>query len=268
MSRLAWRLIAAGVLLLSIYGVAVALLYANQRSLIYPAPDGPWPTPAGFDTVSYRTADGLVLRALYRPAFPGKPTIMFFHGNGDSLSGSLVSVQDYVADGYGILLPEYRGYGGNPGAPDEAGLYEDARAARAWLDAQGVADSAKILIGYSLGSGVATQLALERASAALIVISAYTSLPAVVDYRFAGIVPAMLVKDKLNTVDKIGKVQAPVLIMHDRDDNSIPASQGQHLAELNRGAKFLLFSGFGHQLGFAREAQQAGLQWLGTLNLR
>lgn len=262
------RLIVAIVLLLSLYGAGIGVLFAYQRSLIFPAPDRPWPSESGFQTVSYKTADGLTLRALYRPAALNRPTIVFFHGNGDSLSGSLVSVEAYTAEDYGVLLPEYRGYGGNPGEPDEAGLYADARAARGWLEAQGIASDAQILIGYSLGSGVVTQMALERPPAAMILISAYTSLPDVVAYRFGGLVPAMLVSDRLDTAAKIKRVRAPILIMHDQDDNSIPVRHGQHLAKLAKGSKFLLFAGHGHQLGFAAEAQQAGLVWLADLERR
>jgi pimeloyl-ACP methyl ester carboxylesterase len=207
----------------------------------------------------------LTLRGLYRAAQPGQRTIVFFHGNGDSLSGSLVSVEAYVDAGYGLLLPEYRGYGGNPGAPDEAGLCADARAARSWLEAKGVAADAQILVGYSLGSGVATQLALERPPAALILIAPYTSLPDVVTHRFGGLVPGLLVKDRFETANKIGLVRSPILIMHDRDDGSIPAAQGQRLASLAKGSKLLLFSGYGHQLGFAAEAQAAGVAWLAAL---
>lgn len=263
--RIGLRLLASAVGLFALYGAGVGVLYANQRSLIFPAPDRAWPTESEYETITYRTSDGLILRGLYRPAAAGKPTILFFHGNGDSLSGSLVSIEAYAAQGYGVLLPEYRGYGGNPGTPDEAGLYADARAARGWLDAQGVAPKSQILIGYSLGSGVVTQLALERAPAAMILISAYTSLPDVVTYRFAGLVPAALVKDQLDTAAKIAQINTPILIMHDRGDGSIPVAQGQRLAGLAHGAKLLVFTGYGHQLGFATEAQSAGIAWLAGL---
>lgn len=268
MSRIGRRLVAAAAVLLSLYGAGVGVLYANQRSLIFPAPDRAWPEESGYQTIAYRTADGLTLRGLYRPAAPGKPTLLFFHGNGDSLSGSLVSVAAYAAQGFGVLLPEYRGYGGNPGTPTEEGLYADARAARGWLDQKGVAAEAQILIGYSLGSGVATQLALERQPASLILISAYTSLPDVVTDRFAGLVPAVLVKDQLATAAKIARIKTPILILHDRDDPVIPVAHGQRLAGLAKGSRLLLFSGFGHQLGFATEAQQAGLEWLAERDRR
>jgi pimeloyl-ACP methyl ester carboxylesterase len=248
---------------IGLYLVGVGLLYANQRSFIYLPPDRPWPEAPGYQTVTYRTSDGLTLRALYRPAAPGKPTIVFFHGNGDSVSGSLVSTQAYGAQGYGLLLHEYRGYGGNPGAPDEAGLYADGRAARAWLAAQGVPAASQILMGFSLGTGVATQLSLEAPPATLVLISPYASVADVVAYRFGGLVPGhLLVKDRFVSKDKIARIQASILIMHDRDDRSIPVSQGELLASRNPKATLILFSGHGHQLGFAPEAQAAGLKWL------
>jgi pimeloyl-ACP methyl ester carboxylesterase len=77
--------------------------------------------------------------------------------------------------------------------------------------------------------------------------------------------PAALVKDQLATATKISQIETPILIMHDRDDGSIPVAQGERLAVLAKGAKLLLFSGYGHQLGFAAEAQQAGLAWLAGL---
>ncbi|HCF25063.1 MULTISPECIES: alpha/beta fold hydrolase [unclassified Novosphingobium] len=255
-------LLAIALLISGAYAAGLGSLFYYQRSLIFPAPSLPWPEEAGFETVSYRTEDGLTLRGLYRAAQPGQPTIVFFHGNGDSLSGSLVSTELYAAAGHGLLLVEYRGYGGNPGAPDEAGLYQDGRAARGWLAAEGIQPERQILIGYSLGTGVAAQLALEQAPARLILIAPYTSLPDVVTHRFGGLVPTSLVKDHLDTAAKIARIGCPVLIMHDRDDASVPAAQGEALARASKGAKLLLFNGHGHQLGFSEEAQQAGLTWL------
>ena len=94
------------------------------------------------------------------------PVILFFHGNGDSVAGSAVAVQHVSPrPGYGAVLPEYRGYAGLPGTPNEQGLYRDARAARRWMTAQGITPARTIIIGYSLGSGVATQSAVELAAA-------------------------------------------------------------------------------------------------------
>jgi fermentation-respiration switch protein FrsA (DUF1100 family) len=263
---LARRLLVGAAVLAGLYLAVLGALYAVQRSMIFPAPDRPWPVAEGFETVRFHTVDGLELKALYRPAAPGMATIVFFHGNGDSLSGSLVATEDYAAAGYGLLLHEYRGYAGNPGTPDEAGLYADGRAARAWLAGQGVPEPRQVLIGYSLGTGVVTQLALERPPSALVLIAPYTSIPAVVNYRFGGLVPAsLLVRDRFDSAAKLGRIRTPILILHDRNDSSIPVNHGEQLARLAPGATLQLFSGHDHLIGFAPEAQEAGVEWLHAL---
>lgn len=116
----------------------VGLLYTYQRELIYPVPEVDRAVPAGFQHISYATEDGLTLSAGYRPARPGMPTLLFFHGNSVDWQSTEHTTELAVARGYGVLAAEYRGYGGNPGTPSEAGLYADGRAALAWLQAQGV----------------------------------------------------------------------------------------------------------------------------------
>ena len=268
MSRPLRRLLIAAALLLGLYAAGLGALYAGQRSMIFPAPDGSVAPPPGYGAVTLNTADGLQLKALYRAPAPGRPTLVFFHGNGDSLAGSLVAVERYVAAGYGALLPEYRGYGGNPGSPSEAGLYADGRAARAWLADRGVAGERQVLIGFSLGTGVVTRLAEEQAPAALILIAPYTSVPDVVAHRFGRLVPGWLVRDRLDSLSRIDRIAAPTLILHDRDDRSIPVAHGQRLAQRSGRARLVLFSGHDPQLGFAGEAQDAALDWLAGLGLR
>lgn len=268
MSRPLRRLLIAAAVLLGLYAAGLGALYAGQRSMIFPAPDGSVAPPPGYGAVTLNTADGLQLKALYRAPAPGRPTLVFFHGNGDSLAGSLVAVERYVAAGYGALLPEYRGYGGNPGSPSEAGLYADGRAARAWLADRGVAGERQVLIGFSLGTGVVTRLAEEQAPAALILIAPYTSVPDVVAHRFGRLVPGWLVRDRLDSLSRIDRITAPTLILHDRDDRSIPVAHGQRLAQRSGRARLVLFSGHDHQLGFAGEAQDAALDWLAGLGLR
>jgi acetyl esterase/lipase len=137
----------------ALYVGLIAWLYWNQRRFIYPAPAGDSiassPNPDS-QIVLIRTADQLDIRAIYRPARGGRPTILFFHGNGDSLAGSEEATRLFAAQGYGLLLPEYRGYGGNPGAPSEAGLYRDGAPALEWLASQGIAGQRTIVIGHSL----------------------------------------------------------------------------------------------------------------------
>jgi uncharacterized protein len=154
------------------------LLFFFQRQLIFPAPQTVLAAPPpGYRFVETRTDDGLTLRAAFREAAPGKPTLLFFHGNADSISGADAATRALAEAGYGAMLVEYRGYGGNPGSPSEAGFYADAEAAIAWLAGQGIGAQKIVIIGNSIGSGPATELAVRHPPAALVLISGFASLP-------------------------------------------------------------------------------------------
>ena len=158
------------------YALVVALLYFAQTSLIYPAPRVIGEPTGGFEQVTYETSDGLALGAGYRAAAPGFPTILYFHGNGADWVSSVVATDRLVPAGYGVLAAEYRGYRGNPGTPSEQGLYRDGRAALAFLGTRGVQPHDIVIIGNSIGSGVATQMATEVIPRALVLISPFASL--------------------------------------------------------------------------------------------
>lgn len=158
------------------YAALLALAWAFQTSLIYPAPRGSVPVPPGFAEVQLHTKDGLKLRAFEREAQPGLRTVVHFHGNGGSLAGALAETRGLAEAGYGLLLGNYRGYGTNPGSPSEQGFYADGRAAFAHLATRGVAPAETVVMGNSIGSGTAVQMALEFRPRALILASPFTSL--------------------------------------------------------------------------------------------
>jgi uncharacterized protein len=148
------------------YLLMVGAMYVFQRNLLY-LPDTRAFTPAASGVpemreVKLETADGLELISWYRRAAAGLPTIVYFHGNGGNISYRAHRVHPYLDSGYGLLLVEYRGYGGNPGTPDERGLYADGRAAMAFIAAEGVSADRVVLYGESLGSGVAVRIAAEH----------------------------------------------------------------------------------------------------------
>ena len=254
-----------GLVLVGVYLVTLALLYLMQRSLIYPAPDGPVPLPEGFEEHVVETEDGLELRLAYRPARAGQQVVVFFHGNGDSWTGAVLATRTLADAGYGIVLPEYRGYAGNPGSPSETGLYADGRAALEFLRRRGIGPGETILIGNSIGGGVATQLASERGATALILISPFTSLPDLASEKFPWLPVRLLLKDRFDNAAKFPNVDAPILILHGRRDALTPASHGEALAALNRRAAFIGFPQAGHELAYLPAAGEAQRNWLGTL---
>lgn len=253
--------------LAGLYAAALGALYGFQRHLIYPAPRAPAPPVdayAGFREVRLTTSDGKSLRALHRPAVAKLPTFLFFHGNGDSLEGSITATRLLAEAGYGLLLPEYRGYGGNPGKPSEAGLYADGRAAFAWLISHGVRPEKIIVIGNSLGSGVATQMAIEQPGADLVLVSGFTSLADVAARHMQFFPVKSLVRDRYDNGAKLGRVQGRILLLHGSADTLIPASHAQTLRRLAPKAALVIVKGAGHELAYRPESQAAILRWIAS----
>lgn len=261
---LTWAFIAVG-----LYICVVAAAFLVQRKLIFPAPGSQAPLPSGFEAVSYRTDDGISLKAGYRPAVGDKPTVVFFHGNGDNWRGAGVATARLAAAGYGVLLPEYRGYAGSPGSPSEAGLYSDGRAALGWLSRQGIAPSRLAIVGNSIGSGVAVELATEIHPAALVLISPFATLPDVAAHHIPWLPTRLLMRDRFDNLAKIGGVNAPILIMHGRSDKTIPFDHAERLLREAPHAQLVPFADAGHQLGYSDEAGDAEVEWLnGIFGLR
>src|SRR5262250_2244954 len=172
------------------YLAALLALFVFQRSLLYvPNTGAPSLAEAGLEgameSVQIKTTDGLQLLAWYRaPSSNPGLMLVYFHGNAGHIGDRGDRVRPYLDAGFGVLLVEYRGYGGNPGRPSEAGLYADARAAIAFLREAGVGNDRIVLYGESLGTGVAVQMASEGVGSALVLESPPSSIPAVAQSRY------------------------------------------------------------------------------------
>ncbi|MBL9066116.1 MAG: alpha/beta hydrolase [Sphingopyxis sp.] len=245
--------------------IVAAMLYTQQRRMIFPAPlDYPRAALPGFRLVHTETEDGLRLSAFYRPAAPGKKTILFFHGNGDNMRGAIEATRGPAAAGHGLMLVEYRGYGGNPGSPGEAGFYRDGAAAMRWLDAAGVAPRDIVVVGNSIGSGPATEIALRHEVAALMLVSGFSDLPSVVQ-RQVPFVPRWLVRDRFDNGAKLGRVKAPVFLMHGDADTLVTPDNLDRLVQARRDATVARLAGVGHELAYTAPAQALLTKWVGGL---
>jgi len=171
-----------------------------------------------------------------------------------------------AAKGYGLLLAGYRGYDGNTGSPTEHGLYADGRSALEWLSGQGVPGSDTVLVGNSLGSGPATELAATSPIAGLVLISGYTSLPDVAASVYPFIPVRLLMRDRFDNVGKIARVAAPILILHGTVDRTIPYAHATALAAAagNR-ARVVPFEGSGHELVGSPSLSPVIDRWLASL---
>ncbi|MGK9230680.1 alpha/beta hydrolase [Inquilinus limosus] len=252
----------------AIYGLAILLLYGLQGRLVFPVDlQRIEPAEVGLgdmEVVTVRTRDGLDLVGWHRsPRDPGKPTLLLFHGNGESLSHRAHVARDLLDSGYGVYQVEYRGYGGNPGRPSERGLYEDGRAALDFLQGR---SAAIVAHGYSLGSGVAVQMAAEGRVAALILEAPYTSIADVAARRFPFVPVRLLVRNRFENLRKIGRVAAPVAIYAGRNDLVIPCDHAQRLFDTARDPKrILIVDDAGHVDAWIRGGSAFALNFLAGL---
>lgn len=227
----------------------LVFLYIFQRNLIY-FPALNIPERSAYDaedmqSVFLRTSDNLKLNAWYKPAVMSKPTLLYLHGNAGHIGHRMYIVRHFISQGFGVLLLDYRGYGGNKGRPTEDGLYKDGRAAMYFLQQQGIKDSQIMLYGESLGTGVATQLATEFRVCALILQSPFTSLTHLARYHYPWL--PMPPKDQYNSLDRIKNIHIPLLFLHGKHDSIVPYDQGRQLFnQANEPKQWAEFTDRGH----------------------
>jgi uncharacterized protein len=235
--------------------VASALIVAirtQQRRLIYfptrdPVPSAAAYFPGGRDVV-LETDDGKRLGAWYLPTGKSGPAVVVFNGNGGDRSGRAMLAVGLQRLGMSVLLFDYRGYGGNDGTPSENGLAADARAAQAWLAVQPEVDPDRIVyFGESLGAAVAIGLSLERPPAALVLRSPFTSLAEVGKVHYPWLPVGWFLLDRFPSIDRIGSVTAPVMVVAGDRDDVVPESLSKKLYDAAPDPKrYLLVPGTGH----------------------
>lgn len=216
----------------ALYAALVALVFVLQRAMLYPA-FGPAVTAAeaglaGFEDVALATPDGERLAGWYRAPEPGRAVLLYFHGNGGSLLNRRDRARLLTSGGRGLLLVTYRGYPGSTGRPSEAGLHLDADTAYAWLR-QRFPPRRIVLYGESLGSGVAVRLAAERPVGGLVLDAPFTSAADVAAGRFWFMPVRLLMRDQYRSAERVGRVRAPLLVLHGDADRVVPFALGERL---------------------------------------
>jgi uncharacterized protein len=238
-----------------------------QRSLLYfPTTEKKGPAESGFakaQELKIKTADGETLVAWYVPAAPGKPLLVYFHGNAKSLVERAPRFELMTANGNGLLAVSYRGYFGSTGTPSEQGLYEDSEATYREALSLGYTPSRIVLVGESLGTGVAINLAAKKPVAAVVLDSPYTSIPDVAAARYWIFPVQTLMWDRFDSDKKIGQVRVPLLITHGTKDGIVPFHFGQKLFSLaNEPKKFIEAKDAGHLVLGLPNVMPDVLRWI------
>ncbi|HXW07872.1 MAG TPA: alpha/beta hydrolase [Vicinamibacterales bacterium] len=230
-----WRV---GLALAGAAALVLLLIWAGQRRMIY-FPSGHVPAPAQVglpraEPVTFPTADGLTLHGWFVPTTPAGDgtTVLVFNGNAGNRAYRADLAEGLAAVGLSVLLFDYRGYGGNPGSPSEAGLARDAAAARRYLETRAdVRDDRVVYFGESLGAAVAVRLAVERPPLALVLRSPFTSLVDAGRYHFGFLPVSLLLRDRYPAVDRISQVRCPVVVITAAHDSIVPAPLSRRLFE-------------------------------------
>jgi fermentation-respiration switch protein FrsA (DUF1100 family) len=237
------------------YAIAALGMYVFQRKLQYhPANKGLTPESVGISGASVETlttADGEKIVLWYVPAKVGMATILYFQGNVGEIGDRPLRFNYYHSRGFGVAYLSYRGFGGSSGSPSETGLMADANAAYDWLLARGVEPNRIALLGESLGSGVAVQLAAQREVGAVALEAPYTSTVEVAAKIYWWLPVHALMKDQFKSIDFIAAVVAPLLIIHGEEDRLIPVEFGKRLFDAaNQPKELEIVPGFGHDVLF------------------
>lgn len=234
--------------------IATLLFLSQSRFLYFPIKDIlRTPADLGLDytSVSFSAADGVTLAGWYVSVPHPHGTVLVCHGNGGNISYLLDTIQQYALLDYDCFVFDYRGYGASHGKPTEQGTYDDAEAAWQYLTMErGIAPSSIVLVGRSLGGAIAAWLAQHVRPRALVIESAFTSIPDIAAETYWFLPARLLARFKYDTREYLRHVQSPVLVVHSRDDELIPFHHGNELFESATGPKELLEIAGGHNEGF------------------
>ena len=257
-----WKLlIGATAVFLAIYALTSTYLWARQAHFIFRPERIIFKTPAEyqlpFEDVYVKVNDGNGknerIHAWWIPAEnPSDRTLLYLHGSALNIGANITHARRFHQMGFSVFLISYRGYGKSDGSfPTEAQVYADAQAAWTYMvEQKGIDPKAIFIYGHSLGGAVAIQLALNNpAAGGLIVEAAFTSIAdmarRIPKYRIFPL--ELIVHERFDSIEKVGRLQPPVLYIHGTDDKLVPPEMSSELYKRTASSKQLKFiPGGGH----------------------
>jgi pimeloyl-ACP methyl ester carboxylesterase len=178
-----------------------------------------------FEDVYFRSGDGIELNGWFFPADANSPraqmAFLLCHGNAGNISHRLETCRALLETGVAVFSFDYRGYGRSQGRPSEEGTYLDAEAAHEWLERKGFLGKNIIAFGESLGGGIASELAVRKPLAGLVLLSSFSCIPDVGVELFPWLPVRWISRIEYGTCSKLPRLHIPVLVMHSRNDELI-----------------------------------------------
>ena len=211
--------------------------------------------PEGAQDVTVEVSAGIALGCRFFGAAPESPTLLYFHGNGETVSDYDFIGPRYCSHGMNVFIATYRGYGWSDGSPDVTSMFKDADTICTkvidWLQQNGYSGPLFVM-GRSLGSASAIDVALNHGKQlkGLIIESGFADTLPLAKALGLGMLQEEGIEEKdcFNNRDKIAQVKLPTFIMHGGRDQLIPADQAEGL-QMSSGARnkqFVLVPGADH----------------------
>jgi len=236
-------------------GIVLVFLFLEKHLVFRPSSHADsWMEPVDPKTRDVWFADksGTKLHGWWSPPNDSaQGAVLVSHGNGGNVSHRGRLAADLKrALGAGVLLYDYPGYGKCGGSPDEASCYAAGEAAYRWLGNEArIPPNRIVLLGESLGGGVAVELATRHEHRALVLFYSFTSLPRAAKYHYPWLPTEWLMRTRFDNLAKIGRCPRPVFIAHGTADEVVPIAHGEALfAAANEPKEFLPMEGVTHNV--------------------
>jgi len=248
-------MIKAGIILFLSYAAVVALMYFLQDRLLYLPLKELSQTPGDinleYEEINFKAKDGAEISGWYVGAENEMGVILFCHGNAGNISHRLDSLKIFNNLNLSVMIFDYRGYGKSPGKPTEQGTYLDAEAAWDYLiRVKQKPPESIILFGRSLGGAVAAEIAFRKKPAGLIIESGFTSVTDLAKKLYPWLPIKLISKFRYATIEKIGSIKCPKLIVHSPEDEIIPIEHGRKIYQKGSQPKEFLEIRGDHNAGF------------------
>lgn len=265
---LVWVLLGCACML--VVGAYVVAGLLQQRMIYHPNATYALPEALGLKGVQeirLPVAGGDTVVAWWAKAPPGRPTVLYFHGNAGSLADRRERVAGYQAYGFGLFMLAYRGYSGSTGSPSEQHNVADARLAYEYLVKSGVPTRDVVIYGESLGSGVAVQVAVQRPPLGVVLDAPYTSVVDLGQRRFPWLPVSLLMHQRYETSRYIGQLKVPLLIVHGENDEIIPVEMGKRVFGLagSPSKQMAVIPGAGHADHYLHGSYDTIFAWINRL---
>lgn len=255
------------------YLVVLLMLSWFERWMVYPAPktiESEWVVDdLPHEDVTFDAGDGVRLHGWYVPHPAPRGVLLFCHGNGENVARvapALKIIHERV--GAAVFAWDYRGYGRSQGRPFETNTIADARLAQLWLAKRaGVRPEDVVVVGRSLGGGVAIGLASRYPVRGLVLDRTFASLTETAAHHYPWLPVRWIMKNRYASIERIRDYHGPLLQTHGTDDEVVPFDMGRRLFEAAPGAdkQFIPIEGGTHNSATPEESWNALVEFLDRL---